>query len=730
MKQGSKSLWLLGSVAATFAIGAEAQELSRTDLRLFGGDFSYNGLFRIDTAYSTTGKVNAANQLGLGSNGVPIERRAGNPATQYRTQLDDTAGIGVTPALPATLLSAAFGTPITAGAFAPTLGVSNLSPTGGSDTFTRYLPRGEQVINYHALRFETSASINWGNFSFQSRLRALYDPGALGYDEYNYNDYRGIDGGFQTAESGRPEARAYRGTPDYFGYSVDGKKNPLLFERSGKNYSIDLPAFFLQYNSGNLTARLGNQTVAWGQLLFFRLFDSANGLDLRRHLFVDRAIEEFADERASAPGLRLTYQVTDSIVADAFAQQFIPTIVPNPNTPYNIVDSRFILHDNYYKNGAYKKFNAGLRVKGDFGQYNAQAFYVNRLNPLGSIRWRKSGVDKALPNDNALGAAFNQACQAAIIPAYNLQNGTNFRTDNGCGPLIAETAFEAGPNGLNSYVEWFDRASYTKLDALVALNRLIDEFPAAQALLTAEVDNAEQAANELDAFFIAFGAGGAHGHVERDYYREHLFGLGGGFVTEGEPGSIFDQALINLEVTYTPKRVFTGLDLRQRYDKRDEIQAGLVVEKYQRFFQSVPATYMVFQYLWQKESSLEGLLLDGYGSENYTRPGTNYRLTSGVPTNNNPKITPGVSGGANYAVLAFLQPGPQYIFEYSIASLIDIQGGILVQPGIQWKPRGNVTVNLFYNYINSNVWSGNKNKSFLSFIDDRDDITVRLGYQF
>ena len=258
MNQGRRSLWLLSSIAATFAIGAEAQELSRTDLRLFGGDFSYNGLLRIDTAYSTTGKVNAANQKGLGSNGVPIERRAGNPATQYRTQLDDPGGIGITPGTPAMLLSDAFGTPITLGAFAPTVGVSDLSPTGGSDTFTRYVPRGKQTFNYHALRFETSASINWGDFSFQSRLRALYDPGALGYAEYNYDDYRGIDGGFVTSETGLPEARSYRGTPDYFGYSVDGKKNPLFFERSGKNYSIDLPAFFLQYNKGDLTARLGN----------------------------------------------------------------------------------------------------------------------------------------------------------------------------------------------------------------------------------------------------------------------------------------------------------------------------------------------------------------------------------------------------------------------------------------------------------------------------------------
>jgi hypothetical protein len=238
-----------------------------------------------------------------------------------------------------------------------------------------------------------------------------------------------------------------------------------------------------------------------------------------------------------------------------------------------------------------------------------------------------------------------------------------------------------------------------------------------------------QAANELNAFFIA--AEGLHGHVERDYFREDVFGIGGGIVTEGELGSFFDQIIINVEATYTPDRKFTQIGLAKDYDTRDEYQVGLVMEKYHRFSESIPATYMVFQYLWQKESSLEGLLLDGYGSENYVGPtNTGLVLTDGVPTSQNPDIAPGISEGAHYAVLAALVPGPQYIFEYSVAALIDIQGGVLMQPGVQWKPRGNITINAYYNYLDADLLGSNPHDSFISFIDFADEFCLRFGYQF
>jgi len=483
---------------------------------------------------------------------------------------------------------------------------------------------------------------------------------------------------------------------------------------------IDAPALFLQWTNGNVTVRVGNQTVAWGQLLFFRLMDNANGLDLRRHLILGRALEEYADERESAPGIRFTWQALDSVIVDAFGQQFIPTIVPNANTPYNVVPTQFTLHDNYWNDDGYRHFNYGLRVKGEFGNYDFQATATRRYNPLGAIRWANSGVNKDLPNDNALGLAFNQYCKG-ILAAQGTVGAT------GCGPLLAKTPFEASPVGVYTAEDWFNYAGYIKLSAYNALDKAVDDFPAAQEILAQDIGrDPVKAGNELDAFFIA--GDGLRGHIERNYFQENVFGLGAGYVTEGEPGSLLDQLIINVESTYTPHREYTAIDLGHNYTRENEFQLGLVMEKYQRFFNSFPATYMVFQALHQKNEDLVGLLNAGYGSENYSATGVVENRH--VPTNLNPRINPGLHGGSNYVVLAALQPTDAYIYEFSFATLIDVQGGVLFQPALQYKPQGNVTLNLFYNYVNSHAWGDNENKNTISLLSTDSELNFRISYQF
>jgi hypothetical protein len=668
--------------------------------QLFGGDVQYNGFVREETAINTSGTSQQANQFGDLADGVPVPRAAGNPFDGYKTTLAPGS-------LPPPLLG------ITA--LAPTTGVSNQNTIGTTDTFTRYVPSRAPELNYHALRMEFSSSINWGDWSVQSRLRAMYDPGSLGYRDFNGADYANIDSGFPGGNA--TTVALQNGKPNYFQYRVDSKAHPLFLERSGRNYSVDFPALFGQWTDGNLTIRVGNQTVAWGQLLFFRIMDTANGLDLRRHLFLGRALEEYADQRESAPGVRITWQATDTINVDAFAQQFIPTILPNYNTPYNIVPSQFILHDRYWEDGDYRKANYGIRVKQELGNYNWQAMYTRRYNQLGAIRWTNSEINRPLPNDNVLGLAFNRYCELALGSPVG----------QGCGPQLAKTAFEVAPAGVASAEEWFNYAGYIRLSALDGLNKAVDDFPAAQQILAQDIGRDPVAAgNELDAFFMA--SEGLHGHIERKYFQENIFGLGGGYVTEGEPGSLWDQLIINVEGTYTPRRVYTPIDLGHGFYTANEMQVGLVMEKYQRFFTSIPATYMVFQALHQKNSDLAGLLLKGYGSENYSSSGV--QLNKYVPTNTNPKINPGVHGGANYVVLAALQPTDAYIFEFSAAALIDVQGGVLFQPAVQWKPRGNVTVNLFYNYVNGHAWGGNQNKNIVGILEANDEANLRVSYQF
>lgn len=698
---------IMAAGAIGFSPGVFAQAEGNYDV--LGGTLSFTGLFRLETAVNTSYSANRFNQFGLPSGGVPIRRAAGNPLDGYRSTLAVAPG-GLNPLLD---LLGGF-TPVVTGA--PPLGVSN--STVVADTYTRYVPVRDNDINYHLMRFEISPNIDWGGgWSFQSRFRAVYDPGGLGYRDFSHRDFADVNGGIV---GGDPSI--YHGDPNYLGYRTDDERNPLLFERSGKNYQIDAPAFFLQWTNGNITARLGNQTVAWGQLLFFRIMDQANGLDLRRHLFLDRALEEYADERQSAPGLRLTWQTTDNIVSDFFVQQFIPTIVPNPNTPYNVIDSRFTLHDRYTEGGYDEKFNAGVRLKGEYGNWSWQAMYVNKRDQIGRIRFTPSGVNKKLPESNELGLVFNRYCELALGSALG----------EGCGPQLAQLPFEVAPAGLGSAEEWFYGASNQKLDPLGIFNGVVDDFaPLTTNLLLTRDGDVEQVANQLNLLFMA--SEGLRGHIEREYFRQHVYGVGAGYVTEAEPGSIFDQIIINVETAYSPDRKLASPDVRLNPPEVDDLQVGLVMEKYHRFSDSFPATYLVFQYLWQKETDLAGLRIDGYGAEQYSTQNQGIQLYKDVPLSDNPRSFRNGGGGvdhANYAVFAMLQPTNAYIWEYSAAALIDVQGGVLVQPAVQWKPRGNITVNLFYNYINDSVWGNNANRNIFGLIDYANELNIRLGYQF
>jgi hypothetical protein len=158
-----------------------------------------------------------------------------------------------------------------------------------------------------------------------------------------------------------------------------------------------------------------------------------------------------------------------------------------------------------------------------------------------------------------------------------------------------------------------------------------------------------------------------------------------------------------------PNRTFTPVDLGQTPLRQHEWSVGLVAEKYQRFSQAFPATYMVFQALHKTKSDLFGRSLQGYG---------------GTDTS----AAPGVAGGSNYIVLAGIQPFPASIYEAYAAVLADVRGGILAQPGLRWKPRGDMTVEGFYTYINGHL--GDPNRNAISTLDFADEFSLRLTYQF
>lgn len=651
---------------STGMVRAEDESVGSTD----GGgwfsnmDFDFGGFVRVETAISTTGEDNINNQNGNAYNGVPVRRVAGDPLT------------GFGPILPGSTLTTL-----------PVIGplLNALPVVNGQLPLTSVVARPVETqsdwANYHVLRAEAEMSIKFNNdLSLIGRLRTLYDPGYQDFNADSVDDDRdGITGGV-------PEL--YRGSPNYFEYRVDGKSNPNPLEIAGKNYLAYFPALFFDYNSGPLNLRVGQQQIAWGQAIFFRVFDVANGIDLRRHSVLDNAQEEFSDKRVPSLAIRTGYQLNDEVLLDSYVEKFQPSIFGNPNTAYNVIPAQFTVHDRYadYDN----KFSYGLRMKANYGQWGFQGMAVRRYNPDGVFRWTKSGVDKALPNNNLLGIALN-----------TLYGGT--------GSIMSETPFEASPGGVYSADEWFTYAASVRLNGITGLNAAVNDFqPATGQLLASPVTSFEAAHNELDTFFMA-GGDGLRGHIERKYFQENVFGLGVSYVVEAEPGSILDQLIINLETSYTPNRTFTAPSLGKDFLQEDASITALVMEKYQRFSMDFPATYLVFQAMHRNADDLFGRSLKGYG-------GSSTSVSTGI-------------GSANYLVLAAQQPFPNDIYRASLAVLYDPRGSILVQPGVKWRPTGAVTVDAFYSYINGDM-GGNPNNNLLSTADFADEFTLRVAYQF
>lgn len=588
--------------------------------------------------------------------------------------------------------------------------------------FDRDVRRGDFIqsddndFNYTVLRAEAELGINFSNnLRLITRVRGVYDPGI--YDEFNENSVAALQGGGIDVGPW-VDPQLYNGSPNYFEYRVtDGNGgfsngNPL--ELTGSDYQIYLPAFVLEYTQGDLNVRLGNQQIAWGQALFFRVFDVPNGLDLRRHSILDRALEEFSDKRVPMLSARATYQATNEILLDGYVGKFQPTVLGNPNTPYNIIPVQFTVEDSYKSGGFDDELVYGVRAKADYGGWGWQAAAVRRIGPEGTFRWTMSGVDRDLtgPLGNLVNTTY-----ATLPPCSVADLGPGLcRQNTRTGESLAETAFAVSPGGVYSANEWFRYAADVRLDGVIGLNASIREFEAAQDVFASEIANVEEATNQLNTFFAAAG-GSLRGHIERTYHHENLFMLGASYVLESDV-NFLNQMIFNFEVQYTPERNFTNIGLEQAFIEQDEYIAALVIDKWHRFSNNFPATYMVFQAFTRNRGDLVGRHLSGYGG----RP-----LEELAPDAT--RSTSGKSGNANYIVFGFSQPFPNRIYEIEFATLFDPEGGIFAQPGVRWNPGNGVTVEGFYNYTNGRLW-GRETMNVVSTLDFAEEFTLRLTYQF
>jgi hypothetical protein len=550
--------------------------------------------------------------------------------------------------------------------------VTRASPIA-TDVATRNGASDSQTLNMQIFRGELNLKKTFtDDLSFVGHARAIFDPGW--YNEFD-----------PAAVNSNAVGYVY-GDPNYFKFHTPGNARPNPLEWAGSNYMIDFPALFLEYNHGPLDIRLGNQQIAWGQALFFRVLDVPDGLDFRRHSVLDYASEEYSDKRVPALGLRLSYQMGDNWLFDGYAQKFQPTVYANANTPYQVIPSQFTVRDMYadYDN----KVDSGFRIKGAVGDLGVQGIFVHRHNPDGVFAWAQSGVNRDIPG----------------LP--------------GSGQVLACTPFEVDPTGVWTANEWFHYAAMARLNGVGGLNTAITQFPCSQLLGAVAVPNLAYASAELNQFFQLAGGlgagipgmGGLRGWLSRQYREENDIGGGLSYTLSGAPGSLTDQLIVNWEVMYTPNRTFTSPDLSQDYIRTDEWTTAITAEKYQRFSDSLPATYLVAEFMYKSRSDLFGRYLGGMGG-----------TQNSTPT--------GVAGGFKAVAFAVQQPFPNLVWRFDFSVLYDLQGGVLLQPAVRWKPNGKWTVEAFYNYINSHL-GGNPNRNIFGGLDYAKELSLRVGYQF
>lgn len=545
-----------------------------------------------------------------------------------------------------------------------------------------------------------------------------------------------------------------------------GGRSGNMLEWNSPDFMVDLPAAYLDYNQGSLWVRVGQQQIAWGEAYFFRVFDVPNGLDTRRHFTLDVAAEEFSDKRVASPAIRASYTFNNGYEIDGFMQMFSPTTIVGTNTPYNVVASGFSWADTTGEfDEAKNTLNFGMRLNMPLtDKLTVGLMAVNRRNPDGVVRWEDAPT--ALSNGTANPFCFGPNNAAGLL----LQGlGVNVDTNgNGIGDTTEMLTPLAGggcgstaapdPMGTASWAEWHTMSGKSRLNpvegALGFLNggKLNASGTNASTLAGANFGlgtpqqlfdslcngascsfnanraqwNAGDARLLLDSFFNGFAY--PRGYITREFKRENIFGTSFNYIVESTPGSWLDQLIVRGEMSYTPDKKFTSLSLRGGdHIESDEIAAALILEKYHNVFPNIPATYLVAQWMHKTDSDLFGRHLSGMQHEfkddavcypNFA-PGQADDRRCGRPEGND---------SANYVSFAFQQPFPNLIWRADFAMLIDIQGGVLLQPGLRYKPSTDWQFDLYANIIQD--FSEGQNDDVLETLDFADEVFARVSFFF
>jgi hypothetical protein len=587
------------------------------------------------------------------------------------------------------------------GAFGPILGYDVLGSTTKEDK--------SQNNNWNV--FATKAELDF-QFTLTDKvtgfmkLRGYYQPDVFG-------DWKGFDNTDHIFDEDGNQTR----DRDEFGVANHGSEATYL-SISDNNYMVDIPSLYIDYVDGPLWLRIGQQQIAWGEGLFFRTADQPNGLDVRRHFFLDYGSEEYADERLGAPAIRGSYNINTDWEIEVYAQMFQPSVLMGTGTSYNLIAQPNLVPN--YEEGFDRvddQINVGARLRGQIGNLGVQLFAIAQHSntPVWDLKagGQKIFTDEQCANPAALGGL-------AGLCGFEQQ------------PFV----FVDGGDGTTSSHEWFYVSAISGIDGVDVVNGLIEDWPWIEAFAAGlGMDTSEDVittiegggpndffglipggvnGNDFVELFPAFAAltgfTSTTGTIMAHYESENVYGAGLNYIFFSEPDTWLDQLIVRFEASYVPNKSFTN-GLRHRWIEEDEILTTLVVEKYHRFSNEFPATYLVFQWHHRKESDLLGRHLSGLGGSAHKRPG-------GLGGTQNDRGWDGI-------VFGLSQPSPALKWRFDIAALYDTEGGFLFQPGVKWKPTGNFTVEAFINII-----EGTGTDDVFDLYDQSDDLTFRIGYQF
>ena len=526
-----------------------------------------------------------------------------------------------------------------------------------------------------------------------------------------------------------------------------------IAEYATPDFAFDLPAAYIDYDRGPLWIRLGNQSIAWGEAYFFRVMDVANGLDLRRHLTLGPGGEEFQDQRIASPALRVSYTLKNGWEIDAFASLFSPTVLPPQNSAYSLIAHSTTLDEGDEFDDARGAINFGARMTMPLNDhFTLNLMYTNRRNPDGVFRYAEAPTANAgIPNSfcagpfnatnslltNFAGGALTPG--GAILPGGPLQGavaasgldlmpgvlGNGHKKLNHCGSPLAPD-----PQAANS-TEYWHLIGQTRLDPMKALRVAVDEWPATQWAARqifgfGKERNVADALRTMEAFHSYLG--GFRAWATREFKRENIFAIGANYIIETEdPTSFWDSLIVRGEVAITPNKKFTDLGLSADFIEETEVISALIVEKFHRFSDAFPATYMVWQWMHREASDLFGRHLSGTESvpfANFVDPETGdftaAAFVDGAATSRG-------SSAADYVVFGFQQPSRSLLWRLDLALLIDIEGGYLVQPGLRYRPSDNWQWDLYANVMEN---GGDENDDVMESLDFADEIFVRITYYF